>query len=145
LTTIAATTLLKRLVGRIRPGAHVLGAKTWNIRSLERNNALPSGDTAQAAAWATCLSLATGWWGWWAGVPCVAAARVYWGCHWWGDTAVGAAVGTAVASAWWAALNAACVAAGAGGTSSAWPDTDFPPRDLKAASSGGWTALCGAM
>jgi acid phosphatase family membrane protein YuiD len=55
--TLCVTNTTKMVVGRIRPGAHTIVKRRFNLRSLERNNAMPSGDSAQAALWTTLLVL----------------------------------------------------------------------------------------
>jgi membrane-associated phospholipid phosphatase len=72
--------------------------KHFNLRKLESNNAMPSGDTAQSALWAGFI---------WIHfnyppiflfiIPLVAFARVYYMCHWIGDTMIGALFGLSFA------------------------------------------------
>lgn len=124
LALLWTTDRMKRWIHRLRPAPYVLSKRLLNLRSLERTHALPSGDSAQAALWATLLycrlkqACAQG-----AGdgaedilhpvaqasalhaarifllVPCVMFGRVFYGCHWIGDTLLGAAVGFAWAAA----------------------------------------------
>jgi membrane-associated phospholipid phosphatase len=92
-----------------------------NLRGLVTNPAFPSGDSAQAAVVATALFLQvraarrvcaaplhsapnalltqTSSWLWLVAMLPTMVARVYFGCHWVGDTLGGAAVGAALTSA----------------------------------------------
>lgn len=124
LGVLLTTDRMKTWTHRLRPAPYVLSKRLLNLRSLERTHALPSGDSAQAALWATLiycrLKQAC------AGgaedaardvlhpvaqasalhaarifllVPAVMFGRVFYGCHWVGDTLLGSAVGFA-----WAAV-----------------------------------------
>ena len=93
LLTLLTTTLLKRFFGRLRPSDRIRVLRTFNLRSLEHNFSLPSGDSAQAALWA-CLAA----WTYHSPlplliVPATMVGRVYFGAHYLGDTIVGAAIG----------------------------------------------------
>lgn len=81
---LIATNTIKIVTRRLRPGAHVLGKRRFpvSIRSIEKTNAFPSGDSAQGAFWCTVLAL-------WHGrpellviPPLVQFGRVFFGCHW---------------------------------------------------------------
>jgi hypothetical protein len=95
--TLGLTTFLKRYFRRIRPGLHAAAHRRFNIRSWEKASAMPSGDSAQAALWCTLAA--------WRFdeprilllIPCTQFGRVFFACHWWGDTFVGAALGYAMA------------------------------------------------
>jgi hypothetical protein len=112
LATLGVTTLLKRATRRLRPGLHACAHRRYAVRSMETNNAMPSGDSAQAALWCTLFASAC-----WPGAPCagaavlavvpvVQAARVFFGCHWAADTCVGAAIGAGIGHAALAAAAA---------------------------------------
>lgn len=89
------THALKRRTGRSRPPPSTLPPRICNLRSLEAaTHAMPSGDSAQAALWSTLLYS-------WSGgdarvlllLPAVMFGRVYFRCHWVGDTMVGSVLG----------------------------------------------------
>lgn len=44
-------------MGRLRPGPYTLVKRRFNLRSLEKNHAMPSGDSAQAAMWAAMVAV----------------------------------------------------------------------------------------
>jgi membrane-associated phospholipid phosphatase len=106
LTTLAITHPLKHAINRRRPEPP--DARALKLRKLVNNPAFPSGDSAQAGAVATLLVLA-GPLVWPVSavflvlVPLCMFSRVYFGAHWWGDTAAGAliCVGVAMAYAYW--------------------------------------------
>jgi undecaprenyl-diphosphatase len=103
LTTLAITHPLKYAINRARPEPPQ--ARALKLRKLVNNPAFPSGDSAQAGSIATLLVLA-GPLAWpvsavfLAIVPMCMFSRVYFGAHWWGDTAAGALIGAAVAMAY---------------------------------------------
>ena len=71
------------------------------MRNLENNHSFPSGDTAQAANWVCFLALNVPTFyeslgGIWFGIiyiSLVALSRVYYHCHFFGDTIFGAILG----------------------------------------------------
>ncbi|RYG54192.1 phosphatase PAP2 family protein [archaeon] len=97
LGTVLCVLVGKKQFARLRPAHDTLAAKVFNLRALEKNHAMPSGDSAQAAAFATC------WWlcfqdaSMFAMVPATMFGRVYFGCHWVMDTVAGVVIGTTVA------------------------------------------------
>lgn len=126
LTTTACTTIGKRSTKRLRPCPTSLARKFFDLRRLETNFSFPSGDSAQGAVVACNLYLytmarraavlaAAG------GavdastaavtllppglllllIPLVMSARVYFGAHWWSDTAGGVAIGWICTRATW--------------------------------------------
>lgn len=97
LATLAFTTALKLLFARIRPAPHVLPPRRFNLRSLEKNHAMPSGDSAQAGMFCTMLALYFGQLALLLGIPATQFGRIYFGCHWIGDTIVRATMGAAIA------------------------------------------------
>ena len=58
---------------------------------------MPSGDTAQGALWATLTMVFFGYKPIILFIPMVALGRVYFRCHWIGDTVVGSAIGAGFA------------------------------------------------
>lgn len=100
LTTLAITHPLKYAIGRQRPEPPEMRA--LKLRRLVNNPSFPSGDSAQAGSMATLLVL-LGPLSWpvsavfLALVPMCMFSRVYFGAHWWGDTAAGALIGAGVA------------------------------------------------
>ena len=135
LATVALTTVFKAAIARPRPSARALPPRCVDLRSREVNAAMPSGDTAQAGCLCTLLALSAAAAGgpgvgagaaaavaaalpppWLAGALVVGATafgRVYFGCHWAGDTIAGAALGCAVAAAVHASGAGAALAAAA--------------------------------
>jgi membrane-associated phospholipid phosphatase len=127
LVTLFFSNSLKVVAGRRRPGAHVMGHRIVDLRTRERNNAMPSGDTAQSAAWTSIFlwymsaspssalfGLAPPFpWLWLvlAVPPLTAFGRVYYSCHWVGDTIAGAALGATVGTAVWHSAQHLCVVA----------------------------------
>jgi len=105
LCTLGVTNALKARIGRARPS--LLRQRIVNLRALEKNAAMPSGDAAQAALWAALLALHYQHAAPLLAVPLVALSRVYFGCHWLTDVAVGSVVGSAVGIAAHAASGAA--------------------------------------
>lgn len=87
------TTLGKHFFGRIRPDPSLLSRRIFEIRSQFTNPAFPSGDTAQAAVFGTVVYLLRRWILILIVIPWAAFGRVYYGCHWVGDTVAGALVG----------------------------------------------------
>ena len=98
---LITTKTLKKKFGRDRPVAPAEGApnrRMINMRGRENNHSFPSGDTAQSANWICFLALylpaffeSLG--GFWFGVIYVfltACGRVYYHCHFFGDTMFGA-------------------------------------------------------
>ncbi len=112
--TLGATSVCKARVGRQRPDPLTLATRRCNLRSLERNHAMPSGDAAQAALWALLLALACDCPALLLAPALTCAGRVLYGCHWWGDVLVGALVGAAVGVGVHAAVGAGCRAAPGG-------------------------------
>lgn len=97
ITTLVLCLGFKHVAGRIRPGAHTLGHKRMNLRSLEKNNAMPSGDSAQAAVFSVLIALHFQQPLVLLLIPAAMFGRVYFGCHWIMDTVAGASLGTLVA------------------------------------------------
>lgn len=101
LLTLVLTLFLKKALGRPRPvynstrGSQLL----LNFRERETNCSMPSGDSAQAGLFWAFLVLQTG-----LSLPlgCLCAfgtmfARVFYMCHYWGDTVAGVGLGVMVA------------------------------------------------
>mmetsp|Transcript_25420 Transcript_25420/g.28230 ORF Transcript_25420/g.28230 Transcript_25420/m.28230 type:complete len:151 (+) Transcript_25420:200-652(+) len=102
LLTVIISQSCKYFFGRDRPSVINTDQK-FNLRKLEGNCSMPSGDTAQAANWSVFMSInftlrgslsesifLLAW------LPS-AFARIYFQCHWIGDTIVGAFIGIGVA------------------------------------------------
>ena len=95
---------LKKIFKRDRPLVPKPGApnrRDYNLRDLENNHSFPSGDTAQAANLVCFFALNVpkfyeslgGIWFAVIYVSLVALARVYYHCHYFGDTIFGAMLG----------------------------------------------------
>ena len=92
---------LKKLVGRDRPNRVKTVKRLCNLRDKENGNkSMPSGDSAAAAFVFTmyCLSFHLPRIFALFGIVWVCLGRVFMHCHWIGDTVIGAALGTAMAS-----------------------------------------------
>ena len=105
LVCIACTQMVaftgKRVFRRPRPKLDRSVARAYDIRSKiaggkSENESFPSGDTAAGSAWAAAMSVLTGSPLWLLVPPMVAFARVYFHCHWLGDTVAGAVIGVTV-------------------------------------------------
>lgn len=97
---LAVTTFLKRITARHRPEPSSTRQSLlhYNFRGKETNYSMPSGDSAQAAAFWTFVHTQLG-------LPiglavamtgCTMFARVYFLCHFFADTLVGAALGSGI-------------------------------------------------
>lgn len=104
--TLVVVDLAKVMFGRHRPRA--FARRYYNVRSLVKNHAMPSGDSAQAAVWASMLFRTYGSPVAFFILPCTMLARVFFGAHWIGDTLVGAAVGLIIESMCSAMLQYFC-------------------------------------
>lgn len=82
------------------------------MRRLESNNAMPSGDSAQAAAACSTLAAHSSVW-LLVAVPAVMLGRVYYSCHWIGDTVAGAGLGLVMGALVRLASAGVCDAPGA--------------------------------
>ena len=111
----SVTTVMKAMTDRDRPEnpkesddeKYRRALRFFNLRGRESNKSMPSGDTAQSAACAAfiCLYL-PGIFALFGGelfrmrlIATVAMARIFYHCHFIGDTMVGALVGTTIAYA----------------------------------------------
>jgi len=108
---VLVTTITKRLGARPRPDdptccdKNARNARYINLRHHETNCSMPSGDTAQSAIFVTFLSFyLPAFWQFLGGtkfsikwVMCIAFARIFYHCHYVGDTIIGAALGASVA------------------------------------------------
>jgi membrane-associated phospholipid phosphatase len=108
LITVIVSNVLKHYVGRLRPGQHAVDHRLVNLRSLEKNHSMPSGDSAQSGLWITLLVYFTGSNYWALLIPFTMFGRVYYGCHWWGDTIFGVLLGWIVAQVVMVALQWYC-------------------------------------
>ena len=95
--TIVGKKLEYKVFGRERPENRE-NKRLANLRKIQKNMSMPSGDSVQAAHFALYNGLALQQPWLLAIVPCVAFARVYYHCHWVGDTVVGALCGLSVAA-----------------------------------------------
>jgi len=99
--TLFSTLILKRLVSRPRPIPFLprVEALRFDFRGKETNHSMPSGDSAQAAAFWTflALNLSAPWWLCFLMTLGTMFSRVYYMCHFPSDTIVGALVGSSIA------------------------------------------------
>ena len=92
---------LKRMTGRDRPATYPPRARVlrYDFRGKEKHKSMPSGDSAQAAAFWSYLAM-NALVPWWVSVfltLLTMLARVYYMCHYPTDTVVGALLGTFIA------------------------------------------------
>lgn len=90
---LSTTTLMKEKLGRLRPGGAFLPNRLLNLRSVEKNNAMPSGDSAHGGMWLTFTALYFQIPQLLLLIPLVMLGRVYYACHWIGDTIAGSLIG----------------------------------------------------
>ena len=94
------TTKVKRSIGWIRPFLNNT-QRLANLWGMESNCAMPSGDTSQAAMMAAMIGLHLHNPYFIVCVPLVMIARVYYQCHWFGDTITGTCMGVNIAFWTW--------------------------------------------
>ena len=92
-----AVVIMKRRFGRQRP-ILINENRLIDLRTRETNKAFPSGDTAHSSLFAffILLHLQSPYWVF--VVPLTAFARIYYQCHWIGDTIAGTVVGLVFAT-----------------------------------------------
>eukprot|EP01138_Halocafeteria_seosinensis_P014155 gb/GECG01014453.1/.p1 GENE.gb/GECG01014453.1/~~gb/GECG01014453.1/.p1 ORF type:complete len:359 (+),score=24.10 gb/GECG01014453.1/:1-1077(+) len=95
--TVILTSIGKKHFRRVRPTALRFAHRKPDVRALVNNESFPSGDSAQAAVVAFVMACYTGESKYLCIIPLTMWARVHFGCHWIGDTIVGASVGGCVA------------------------------------------------
>ena len=100
LAVLLVTTFMKKITERPRPVLNMSRSADlmFNFRSRETNYSMPSGDSAQAALFYTFLGMN-------ASIPLYLSAlltfltmfsRVFYMCHYWSDTIVGAFLGSLI-------------------------------------------------
>ena len=95
LAMVSSTQIAKYSIRRARPDylPHVRRMGK-NLRKHEDGTfSMPSGDSAAAAVFCYWWAVAAGFPGIMAVLPLVCAGRVYYQCHWFGDTIFGSAIG----------------------------------------------------
>lgn len=94
LTCLILTLLLKKLLKRPRPDQNLIknSKRINNLREKENNNSLPSGDSLQAANFAIIVLCYYNF-NIFIIVPFVMFARVFYHCHYIGDTILGSILG----------------------------------------------------
>lgn len=93
MTTLLVSAFLKKLSNRARP-KYVNQNRLCNLRGRENHSkSMPSGDTTQGALWCGCMAVFFEQEYVLLFLPLVAYARVYYQCHWIGDTIMGALLG----------------------------------------------------
>ena len=100
--TLVTTETLKKLIRRDRPPIAPT-PRIHNLRLKEHGTlSMPSGDTTQAALWSMLMTLFFHQWAYLGIIiPVVAFSRVYFKCHWVGDTLAGAGLGMGLGYAAW--------------------------------------------
>ncbi|CDW79182.1 membrane-associated phospholipid phosphatase [Stylonychia lemnae] len=98
LILLFTTQTLKRLIRRNRPSA-LRVARKINLTDIEKGTlSMPSGDTAQAALWCGLMNLFFQSQTVMFMVPLVALGRIYYQCHYIGDTLAGGMIGFFIAN-----------------------------------------------
>ena len=101
LVSLVVTVILKKTLNRERPPIKNV-SRLLNLRWNEHNGSIPSGDTLQCALFAgfmwlnytfTGSQMILQWMLIFVLIPLVAFSRVYFHCHWIGDTIIGAVIG----------------------------------------------------
>ena len=88
---IILTVFLKKFVGRSRP--NLTTKRLFKVREKENNGSMPSGDSLQAGIFAMILFYYYNFIFGFFLIPCVMTSRVYFYCHYWMDTIIGAFLG----------------------------------------------------
>ena len=89
------TQLMKKTIRRERPTRRDDVTRVSQLRDKEDGTfSMPSGDASAAAVWIAIISMEMGWPALYILMPLVMLGRVYYQCHWLGDTIVGLFVGT---------------------------------------------------
>ena len=89
------TQLMKKTIRRERPTRRNDVTRVSQLRDKEDGTfSMPSGDASAAAVWIAIISMEMGWPALYILMPLVMLGRVYYQCHWLGDTIVGLFVGT---------------------------------------------------
>ena len=83
---------MKKVFNRKRPNV-INWNRIINLRSTENNGSFPSGDTIQAAHFASFIYFTFGNTYWLFLIPMTAFSRIYYQCHWINDTIIGALIG----------------------------------------------------
>ena len=95
LCMVATTQTMKKTIRRERPIKRLDTQRVSNLRDKENGTfSMPSGDSSAAAVWCALVSTQMGWSYIYILMPLVMMGRVYYQCHWIGDTIVGLGVGT---------------------------------------------------
>jgi membrane-associated phospholipid phosphatase len=103
---ISTVQIMKVTIKRTRPSRNLKTTRLSNLRAAENGTySMPSGDAAAAAVfcflYAVLMQLPETYFI----LPMVCLGRVYYQCHWFGDTIVGTLIGTL-----WAMITFACFA-----------------------------------
>ena len=86
---------MKKTIRRERPITRDDTTRISDLRGKETGTfSMPSGDTSAAAVWCTLVATQFSWPLIYLLMPLVMLGRVYYQCHWIGDTLVGLFVGT---------------------------------------------------
>ena len=95
LCMVTSTQVLKYLIKRERPQRKLAVPRLSNLRDKEVGTySMPSGDTSAAAVFCLINYLVMQMPAIYLILPLVALGRVYFQCHWFGDTIIGSFVGT---------------------------------------------------
>lgn len=85
---------MKKVAKRPRPDPQLVVHRRWNVRGLLKNFAFPSGDSAQAGVFAVFITIVHKNIIYSLVIPPFAMlGRVYFGCHYFGDTVIGVLIG----------------------------------------------------
>ena len=92
------TLALKKLFGRPRPETKKDVERLYNLRGAENNHSMPSGDSLQAANFSVIFHCYFGIKLFFLFIPFVMFARIYYFCHFIGDTIIGVLMGLMISS-----------------------------------------------
>ena len=95
LAMVTSTQVMKYTIKRERPQRKLAVPRLSNLRDKEVGTySMPSGDTSAAAVFCFINACVMGLPAMYIILPLVALGRVYYQCHWFGDTIIGSFVGT---------------------------------------------------
>ncbi len=90
---VILTLILKKLFNRPRPVLDESVKRRFNCRSRETNGSMPSGDAFQSANFSLALVYYCDFYWFLFTIPLVMFSRVFYYCHYIGDTVIGAILG----------------------------------------------------
>ena len=95
---LSITLSMKRIIARPRPDTCEFVKRLYNLRGAEKNFSMPSGDSLQAANFAVIFYCYFGVKFFFYFIPLVMFARIFYFCHYVGDTIIGVLLGLLTSS-----------------------------------------------